>query len=936
MRIRSLSKYLLAVFLSFPVFAEDWIPQVIGPFGTLNNRDSSYAIGADKAQDLLNVNITEGGKSVVKRKGYGTAFTLSVTTSPVHGVYTFFDSNGNTIDLYFNDTRMSASVSGASPTVVFSTGPVGATYQCTDSLGFAYCANTSRTTLVKTNGVTYSNISSVSSTGTMVATCVTRLAMAGFASTPSRIDFSADSDFTTWGSGSLGTSAAQFTINAPGAKITHIVYAFGRLMWFKDSSFGYILIGNQPAQSDWVIKTVSFDVGTNDNTSIYREGLLYFRGQDGHIYEFDGSNYRRLSREIAGTIALSQLRISNAWTQTSQSDFQDGSTNPGGWVSTSVVSGSLVLATQTANSPFVDHVSTNFALGSFVTTSTRTANSVRLSFVTDSLARDFYPGGGAAICTTNACSNPYFQSYAFWVPAGSFQPSNTLMSSVVIRVKKVGSPTNNYNMILKSDSSGVPGATIETIAMDVSSVGSSAQDFTVAFSSTSRLLSGTTYWLQLAPDGTCDSSNQIQWLGTSGTSNSFTKCGASNTGSLYAFRASTTAYSSSGIFTSNSFDMGFTTATWLWSWSNFYATSTLPSNTGLAYRIQTSSDNVSSSPLWTTAASITSGGISTAPVQQYIRYVATFTTSDVSTSPALTYAQINMSNMLRPGGTFYSAVKNAPNLTGWDSFQPSFQVNGGTIAFAIRSSTNPITVTSSTPSWTTFTSGSIPTISTGTYFQIRSQISVSSYGALTSVVGPKLDDFTQNWLEGNATDKMYATYFDDKLWFSVTYGTGATTNNRDLIYDLVSGGWVMYDIPTNGFLVRRNQLYFGSTTGGTIFKFGDTENDNGSAINAYWKSKDFFGANPFTQQEITNISLISKSVANSSMTVTYSLNGSSSTSFSVPQYGGNYSFSQKNKNIPSGVSAYQYNIKFGNNAADQPFEVFGVQVGIRPKSWVPN
>ena len=116
--------------------AEDWLPQAIGPFLGLNNRDNSYAIPAANASDLLNVNVTPGGKSVYKRKGYAAAFTLAIATSAVHGIYTFFDSGGNTVDLYANDTRLNASVSGAQPTVLFSNGPNGATYQCTDSLGF--------------------------------------------------------------------------------------------------------------------------------------------------------------------------------------------------------------------------------------------------------------------------------------------------------------------------------------------------------------------------------------------------------------------------------------------------------------------------------------------------------------------------------------------------------------------------------------------------------------------------------------------------------------------------------------------------------------------------------------------------------------------------------------------------------------------------------
>jgi hypothetical protein len=43
---------------------------------------------------LLNVDVTPGGRSVKKRRGYGLSATLAVTTSPVHGIYDFYDASG--------------------------------------------------------------------------------------------------------------------------------------------------------------------------------------------------------------------------------------------------------------------------------------------------------------------------------------------------------------------------------------------------------------------------------------------------------------------------------------------------------------------------------------------------------------------------------------------------------------------------------------------------------------------------------------------------------------------------------------------------------------------------------------------------------------------------------------------------------------------------
>lgn len=759
--------FIASLFLAGGLFADDVIPQTVGPFGTLNNRDSSYTLPADKASDLLNVEITEGGKSVKKRKGISTAFSLSNSTSAVHGCYSFYDANGNDVALIFNDTKLNVSVNGGSPAVVFSTGINGATYQCTDSLGFAYCVNSARSALTKINASTSTIISGVTSIGTMVSTAVNRLAMAGFSDAPSRIDFSADTDFTNWTPGSLGSSPYQVTINSPGSRITHIVYAFGRLVWFKDTSFGYILIGNQPFQSDWVVKTVSFDVGTNDNTSVYREGILYFRGKDSHIYAFDGSSYSRISKEISTTIDMSQTRTANSWTITSMSDWGAGQSTPTITVSSISIPGSIVLSTASSLSAI------------------------------DTSQADF----------------------------------------------------NSATTLTHTDLTTVPGSVL------------------IAAGQTSAEL------------------------------------------------------------ISRVFDVGFTTSTFLWNWGSFQVDD-VGNGAGatISYQTQTSS---STSGIWESGASAVNNSTITSSVNRYIRYVIDMTRVSVSdTSPRVNSVAFTSSILRKSSATYYTSVKNAPFLTAWDSFQILDYGNGGTVSYFLRSSTNPISVLSSTPSWVSISNGNIPTNSTGTYFQARVDFRITN-----ATQSPQVDYITQNWFEGNSVDKAYAAYFNDKIFWSVTYGAGASTNNSLLIYDLINRGWIVWDIPSNGFFVRQNRLYIGSPSAGIVSKYGDIDNDNGSAINAYWKSKDFFGDSPFTDKEYAYLSAVTGSVAASSMTITYTLNGSSSTALVLPLYTPNNSFSKRNRNFPAGRVGNTFNVKFGNNAADQPFELFGIEYGIRPRPW---
>src|SRR4029077_11501933 len=112
-----------------------------------------------------------------------------------------------------------------------------------------------------------------------------------------------------------------------------------------------------------------------------------------------------------------------------------------------------------------------------------------------------------------------------------------------------------------------------------------------------------------------------------------------------------------------------------------------------------------------------------------------------------------------------------------------------------------------------------------------------------------------------------------------------TYNNYVIKYDMINNGFVLYDIPMNGFYVRGGSLYFGSSLTGVVYKYGDVDNDNGSAINSFWKSKDFVnGVGPFQDDEFVRLSLLTTSVQNSTMTVTYTINGSSSAAFAMNLY----------------------------------------------------
>src|SRR4029077_9359847 len=100
-------------------------------------------------------------------------------------------------------------------------------------------------------------------------------------------------------------------------------------------------------------------------------------------------------------------------------------------------------------------------------------------------------------------------------------------------------------------------------------------------------------------------------------------------------------------------------------------------------------------------------------------------------------------------------------------------------------------------------------------------------------------------------------------------------------------------------------------------------------------SKDFVnGVGPFQDDEFVRLSLLTTSVQNSTMTVTYTINGSSSAAFAMNLYDPLTAYRYRNLNLPAGRIGTTFNLKFGNNAADQPYELFAIQYGFREKPWI--
>jgi len=228
---------------------------------------------------------------------------------------------------------------------------------------------------------------------------------------------------------------------------------------------------------------------------------------------------------------------------------------------------------------------------------------------------------------------------------------------------------------------------------------------------------------------------------------------------------------------------------------------------------------------------------------------------------------------------------------------------------------------------------------------------ISTSTAYTGQV-PTLNDFTFNWFEGTASDKCYISYFNDAIWFSVSAGTTTSTNNEIFYWDLLNGAWLVYNIPSNGFLIENNTLYFGSPTNNNIYKFGGVSSDNGAPINSYWRSKAFLGNQTsesssngtsltfaatddlFVQKEFVQSDFI-LGESSTTLTYTYTLDSSTSTTFNMNSYSATSSLVQRNFLLPVGKIGKYYDFSIGDNSINPKWVFMGHRVKYNPLNWRP-
>jgi hypothetical protein len=203
-----------------------------------------------------------------------------------------------------------------------------------------------------------------------------------------------------------------------------------------------------------------------------------------------------------------------------------------------------------------------------------------------------------------------------------------------------------------------------------------------------------------------------------------------------------------------------------------------------------------------------------------------------------------------------------------------------------------------------------------------------------------------------------------KLFISVTYGATNTTNNRIYVWDFSLSN-IKKDQPASwspwsgtGLNIQQFTIYGGklygcsSTTNGFVYQLDNTGvyNDDGTAINSYWYSKEYAGFTEDTAltKDFRYINLLYDNAGSYSMNLRYLTDsdkgsgtnmaidltsggtiwgsGTNGLIFGTSTWGGGTNQTEKRVYFGSGIRGKRIQIRFDNqNTINQRFKVYRAQ-----------
>jgi hypothetical protein len=930
---------------------------VVTQFGGLNDTDPSATLANGQAQDLLNVEASLTGNAILKRSGFSRAAALSVSTSPVNGSFFFVDANGNNQVIVCQDHNCAKSTNNAAFSVFLTTAggtAIPTRWSFVQINGAVYGANDLRDAVFKYDGTTLSYPATIPA-GSILELTKDRMVVADVGGNPNGVYYSQSGVYTNFTTGLNSVDPYVDSIGSPGNRTSGLKYALGRLFIFKTSSITSCFLGDQYTSR---CTALSNNIGTSDPLSIVEiPGAIVFRGQDGNFWSIDQSyTLSLMSRQISNLIKTQSKGSTQSNTQTSQSDWNAGAQFPSASWNTSTTAGSVF----PSSVDFLSNSTATFALGSL--TNVAFTPDFKVSISSSWAFDDFGDGDFTTGRTTWTITGGNPTDFRIDPAHGIFPVTDGLPSAYTTLTGVANSSgswkfTFYYTTNLANSCQGVKSYCIDyrfaesgngdfyslriedrsnTTDKKISIIKSiSSSETTLVSTDTFSVPAGVEadFEVQRSTDGR-------MWIYGNSVFLSSTTADTDVSGIVktelvmardvvhgvetFLTDLSWTQYSNPGIIVSTIYDTSYTNPVW----GPLSSTFTLVNSEGqVDFYTQTSTSP--NNDMWDGLVAASDTVKIGSSQKRYIRYqleLYTFISTKTPTVSTLDLAAATTGQFVT------QCIQPGSGITSWGILSCAETKSGnGSLVYYATSAVSCANLPATAPNtWqSSLSNNATITISTNV------AMAIGFRSLLTSATDQaQVDACTVFWTNGVVSPPSWGTYDSVKnaiYWTSAI--NNSSSNNRVLKYDLNLGEWFPFGISANAINNIQTNTYFGDSTGGYWNLYGGVSNDNGSAINAYWKSKDFSAGAPFQDKSFNRISLVTKNQVTGNMTATYTLGNNSSRSYTISlstTSGANYVHS--NYALPL-LSPQQFlNLNLGNNSST-PFEIDGIAIDAMVYPW---
>lgn len=907
MRLEQIKRSMLLVFLAAASYAADPDTIVLRDFRPgLQTESDSSAIADTASPDLLNVDVEDG--SIKTRGG-----SVAVSSSALGG---YSSQAVRLLDEYIEPDGDRWLMSASSATIFKSNNGGQDNSVLTSTHGFTtsseYCSLTAfgkwRLTDGTTNWITWDGANvGVSTTAPHGLTCAF-FAERVWTSTGSILSATNTDDVEDWtDSGLVDSDALQIPIRAvDGQGITCLKAFKDRLLIFKAKSLDAAVRNSDGLTFD--IVSVSNHVGTSHcNSVVEREGDVAFLGPDAfYKYQPGTAAYKgyagevlRISDIIEPTVqSIQQLDANSTFhIETGQSDFEAGTLTQ---MSAAISAGDIVLSSWTAT----DDSDADFNAFSSSSSVNVVSNRIYLSTNNTNIQNNSLESGTGGTPDDWGCGAPEFTGAC---RNASADPANAKSGDYYLSF--FGSSVDAYIKVLDSSdnelySSSYPyTSTYSQKTIPLSSYAgrmlkiklfvhqpSTGNSFTVA-TSTLFMANGTdmTFWIK-------------RDAGDSQKSVDLFEGGRSSI--------------SSGTFTGQARNTTFPSAAWI---------ATTPTYTENGHSVTWQTQSSANGSSWDSAVSWTPGSPPASTFRQYIRYVATFSTT--SSGLALPFVETVPLAARSSTGT-YQGAHFATDVTSFGSVDITETLNSGQTAYAIYTDTDTSASFGTSSTWIssqTITDGAVPTLTPSNYAFFRASATITA-----GTQNPTISELSLALTGGNQAPVWSEFHLGSYLTALSTSSTSG--NDSILLYDR-NAAWTMYD--HDFYSMKRilsGSILGGSNSDGKIYRFRDSalESDNGSGINAYWRSKDFDFGIPLGNKTMERYYVTGRYKTNSDAVFSYGVNRGSATTATL-DLDSTAGFFRK-MIAPTSLtykSGIQHYFKISNSDADDSFVIDSV--GMKPR-----